>query len=225
MKFFRYFLPAIAIVMFLAASLQHDKPKDSPFSGKVMALEFARTQKSVDDLWEKDPNELKKLKNQLNGDTRFFIPLYWLYFVSLSSFMFGNRSVSDRHGLLRGFMVVLVPLAISIAAVADLHENAFAMRALDRADEAVRIYVAANIKWAAIAVACIGTGLGFLDFRRKAWSLAAAAGYTATGVLMAVALLHCPHWIENISALVFASIAWTGPAIYDERVQDSPISM
>jgi hypothetical protein len=223
MNFFRYFLPAIAIVMFLAASLQQDKPKDSPFSGKVMALEFARTQKSVDALWENDPKQLNKLKSQLNSDTHFFIPLYWLYFVSLSSFMIGNWDGRRKRTFLL-LTVLLVPLAVSIAAIADLQENAFAMLALNRANEAVRVYVAANIKWAAIAVACVGIGLGFLDFRRRAWSLAAAGGYIAVGILITVALLHCPHWIEKISVLVVASIVWTGPAIYDERASDSRIS-
>src|SRR5262249_33563789 len=127
--------------------IHEEIPGESNFRKRMLALEFARDQQTVTTLVALDTLE-SKLSNDLKNDTRFFIPAYWLLFGLIGAFLYGQRFLSSK------LWPFILPLIISMAALADVYENMAAEAALTISTGAAGIYPAAVVKWSAIAIAC-----------------------------------------------------------------------
>jgi len=183
---------AIAVigVLFIAQGLLVKSacmPKGSLYRKRMLALEFAR---SKDEVAALAPNQrvTTKLNQQLLQDTSIVIPLYWALFVSLHAILFSKRFFQ------RSFVLVLLPVVISIAAVADLVENAAISSALNRLRGTENIYGAAIVKWIALAVACVLLGIELLN--RTGSAELAGLAYFAAGVYLAVTTVKWPYEID-----------------------------
>jgi|GEM_PF-5274547 len=174
------------------------------FKKRMLALEFAKDQKAVNDL--SNGKELKaSLRRDLEFDSTVAIPIYWIYFVAVGAFLYAHKVSPEK------FWLLLVPLVISIAAVADQIENLSMLAAFDLKPGAEAIHLAASIKWAGIGLSCALVAVGFVG---RGWrALPAAILYFGVAAVMAYGLYVCPSKVQIAFGMMGLSVAVTGEAV------------
>jgi hypothetical protein len=113
----------------------------------------------------------------------------------------------------------LLPLVISIAAVADLLENLLIMAAFDARPGAESIHLAAYTKWAALGLSC---GLVAVGLITRGWrALPAALVYLGVAAVMVNALFvnRNEPGVEIAFAMMGAAVALSGEAFEAVRRQ------
>ena len=140
-----------------AAKKNIDKP--------VMALEFVRKAKDVEDIIKNSDKARNGLKTFLILDTFAFVPLYFAFLLLMSFFL--TQTSFERSNLL-GLTVVFISV---LAAIADWTENFYSYKALDavfsNSEENVPfVFIAAHVKWIALF---ISTGILSAIFWRGGW--------------------------------------------------------
>lgn len=136
----------------------------------VMALEFVRKARDVDEIVKNNNEARSGLKTFLILDTFAFVPFY-LAFLLLMSFFLSQSNFEWAKTA-----AVLIIFAAIIAAIADWTENFYSYQALDTVfsnpEEPVgAVFWAANVKWMMLFVA---TGaLSAIFGRGGSWNIAA----------------------------------------------------
>jgi len=203
----RWVLPIAGVLLAVGVLTARDSglpAEAAPFHKRTLALEFARTQEAVIRLAPtKDLQQ--QLTKGLQLDSTVIIPIYWIFFIGVSAFMYGSQAPW------KGVWLILVPLTISLTAVADQIENLSALAALDSRSGVASLHAAAVLKWGGLGVSCALTAVGF--FRSGRWALPAAIAYLGCALVMGYALLYCEPRVEIAFALLGIAVALTGEAV------------